>query len=95
METITDKPLSVPMPQEIMSIFERSNEFLMRRYDGVAPSPEELIIFYLSGIEPHEVVASLERQVLILSGKMPPDEDEHLLQTYLDMDKKESEVPNE
>lgn len=85
METATNKPLSLHMTPEIIETFERSHAFLKSRYDGVAPSPEELIIFYLSGVEPHEVVTGLERQVLLLSGKNPPDEDEHLTQTYLDM----------
>ena len=69
-----------------MATFQRSNEFLTRRYKNTVPSAEDLIIFFLSGLEAHEVVAGLERQVLLLSGKQPPEQDEHLVQTYLDME---------
>ncbi len=85
METQKTEMPSLLLPPEIQATFERSNAFLARKYDGVAPSPEELVIFYLSGVEAHEIVANLERQVLQVSGKTPPDQDEHLLQTYLDM----------
>ncbi|MBC2592857.1 hypothetical protein H5P28_01155 [Ruficoccus amylovorans] len=85
-ETTSDKSTVLRIPAEIMATFQRSNDFLTRRYQNAVPSPEELIIFYLSGIEAHEVVAGLERQVLLLSGKQPPEQDDHLVQTYLDME---------
>jgi hypothetical protein len=85
METPKTAVAPLNLPPEVQATFERSYAFLARKYDGVAPSPEELVIFYLSGVEAHEIVASLERQVLQVSGRTPPDQDEHLLQTYLDM----------
>ena len=84
-ETTTDKSVCVKIPAGIMATFQRTNEFLTRRYQNAVPSPEELVVFFLSGIEAHEVAAGLERQVLLLSGKNPPDYDDHLVQTYLDM----------
>ena len=86
METSDTQLSQLRLPPEILDTFERSNAYLVRKYDGVAPSIEELVIFYLSGVEPHEIVANLERQVLQVSGKPLPDENEHLLQTYLDME---------
>ncbi len=88
-EVSADNSQSVRIPPDIMGTFRRANEFLTRRYDNAAPSPEDLIVFFLSGIEAHEVVAGLERQVLLLSGKQPPEQDEHLVQTYLDMESSE------
>jgi hypothetical protein len=85
-ETTSVKSTVLRIPAEIMATFQRSNDFLKRRYQNAVPSPEDLIIFYLSGIEAHEVVAGLERQVLLLSGKQPPEQDDHLVQTYLDME---------
>ena len=84
-EVSSDKSLAIRIPAEVMATFQRSNEFLTRRYKNTVPSAEDLIIFFLSGLEAHEVVAGLERQVLLLSGKQPPEQDEHLVQTYLDM----------
>ncbi|QYY35494.1 hypothetical protein [Ruficoccus sp. ZRK36] len=87
METKTNSAAPVALPVEILEVFENSSDYLKRRYDSILLSPEELIVFFLSSVASHEVVTSLERQVLILSGKNPPaDEDEHLMQTYLDME---------
>lgn len=85
METTQTISYFSQLPSEIQRTFGKSNEFLARKYDGVAPSPEELAIFYLSGVEAHEIVANLERQVLQVSGKELPEKSDHLLQTYLDM----------
>ncbi len=86
METQNTTLPQLVLPSEIQKTFERSHAFLARKYDGVAPNPEELIIFYLSSVEAHEVVANLERQVLQVSGKTVPDQNDHLIQTYLDME---------
>lgn len=87
METNTNSAAPVALPLEIFEVFENSSDYLKRRYDSIRLSPEELIVFFLSGVASHEIVTSLERQVLLLSGKNPPaDEDEHLMQTYLDME---------
>ena len=84
-ETTSDKSVSVNIPAGILDTFQRTNAFLAHRYQNTVPSPEELIVFFLSGVGAHEVVTSLERQVLLLSGKQPPEYDEHLVQTYLDI----------
>ena len=73
------------LPAEVQAVFEKSSSFLARKYDGTAPTPEELMIVYLSSAEPYEVVANLERQVLEVSGLSPMDHDEHLVQTYREM----------
>ena len=78
--------LALQLPPEIEHTFNRANAYLLKKYDGVAPSVEELIIFYLASVEPHEVVVNLERQVLQVSGKSLPDQEDHLVQTYLDME---------
>lgn len=83
---LTDS-ISLLLPANVQETFERSSTFLKSKYNGVAPSPEELVIFYLSGIESHEIVVNLERQVLQVSGKELPNHEEHLLQTYLEMEK--------
>ncbi len=87
MEATQIKTITLALPPEIQTTFERSSAFLAYKYDGTAPSPEELAIFYLAGAEPHEVVANLERQVLQVSGKDLPDNDDHLVQTYLEMER--------
>ncbi len=87
MESTETDTAPIRLPANVQETFERSSSFLKRKYTGVAPSPEELVIFYLSGIEPHEIVVNLERQVLQVSGKSLPSHDDHLMQTYLEMDK--------
>jgi len=93
MDTAEPEKAPLSLPSEVLQTFEYSSAFLKRKYNGVAPSPEELIIFHLSGLEAHEIVAHLERQVLAVSGKEPPDKEEHLLQTYLEMEKDREDHP--
>ncbi|MDQ8184248.1 hypothetical protein [Pelagicoccus sp. SDUM812002] len=87
MPSTSQPSINLILPPEIQRTFERSSAFLAYKYDGVAPSPEELAIFYLAGAEPHEVVTNLERQVLQISGSSLPDKDDHLVQTYLEMER--------
>ena len=81
----TETP-TLQLPPEVEQTFKRANAYLLKKYDGVAPSVEELIIFYLASVEAHEVVVNLERQVLQVSGKSLPEHEDHLVQTYLDME---------
>ena len=81
----TDTP-PLQLPPEVEQTFKRANSYLLKKYDGVAPSVEELIIFYLASVEAHEVVVNLERQVLQVSGKSLLEHEDHLVQTYLDME---------
>ncbi len=87
MPTTSPQAITLLLPPEIQRNFEKSSAFLAYKYDGVAPSPEELAIFYLAGAEPHEIVTNLERQVLQVSGNSLPDRDDHLVQTYLEMER--------
>ncbi len=86
MDSANAEALPLQLPAEIEQTFKRANAYLLKKYDGVAPSVEELIIFYLASVEPHEIVVNLERQVLQVSGKSLPDHEDHLVQTYLDME---------
>ncbi len=93
MSTTSPQPISLELTPEIQRTFEKSSAFLAYKYDGIAPSPEELAIFFLAGAEPHEVVANLERQVLQVSGNPLPDKDDHLVQTYLEMERTTEYLP--
>lgn len=86
MDSPNTEALPLQLPSEIEQAFRQANAYLLKKYDGIAPSVEELIIFYLSSVAPHEIVVNLERQVLQVSGKSLPDHEDHLVQTYLDME---------